>query len=173
MSGSPRCVLIGPPGAGKSTIAALVASELGCELLDTDRMVTEAAGKSVSEIFVEDGESVFRSHEALAVASAVNRTDAVVAVGGGAVMNADSAALIAALSCPVIFLDVSISSAAPRIGFNRDRPLLIGNPRAQWISLMEGRRARYETLATAIVKTDEREPSEIVAEVLALLGEGS
>jgi shikimate kinase len=70
---------------------------------------------------------------------------------------------------PVIFLDVSLSSAAPRIGFNRDRPLLVGNPRAKWQELMNLRRPIYEKLATITVSTDSQTPSQVAQELVTLL----
>lgn len=164
---SPRCILIGPPGAGKSTIGKLLADRWKCSLLDTDQLVVDHVGKTVSEIFVDDGEPAFRAAERLAVAQALQSEDAVVSLGGGAVMDQATADLIASSQAPVVFLDVSISSAAPRIGFNRDRPLLIGNPRAQWMALMEKRRPVYLALARVTVTTDDREPQEIADEVAA------
>jgi shikimate kinase len=71
----------------------------------------------------------------------------------------------------VVFLDVSITGAAPRIGFNRDRPLLLGNPRAQWVRLMDARRPFYEEVASITVHTDGRTPDEVVADIVRLLPE--
>lgn len=159
------CILIGPPGSGKSTVGALVAQMLGADFADTDRLVEERADRSVSEIFIELGEAHFRELEAAAVEVALEGSG-VVALGGGAVMNPATAELVRRLALPVVFLDVSITSAAPRIGFNRDRPLLVGNPRAQWLSLMQTRRATYEDLASYTVSTDERTPQAIAADIV-------
>jgi len=69
----------------------------------------------------------------------------------------------------VVYLEVSISNAAPRVGFNKERPLLLGNPRQQWLALMESRRAIYESLAKLRVSTDNKKPKEVVAEIMDLL----
>lgn len=161
----PACILIGPPGAGKSTVGALLASEIGMEFRDTDRDVAERAGKSIAEIFVEDGEPIFRQFEAAAVKQAISEHLGVLSLGGGAVVNPEVQELVRNSGSPVIFLDVSVSAAAPRIGFNRDRPLLLVNPRAQWLSLMEKRRGIYEELATGTVKTDDAAPADVVAKI--------
>lgn len=163
------CVLIGPPGSGKSTVGRLLAQRLNTDFRDTDSDVAEHAGKSIAEIFVEDGEPIFRQMEAAAVSKALREHAGVLALGGGAVMNEAVAEDLKQSGAPVCFLDVSISAAAPRVGFNRDRPLLIGNPRAQWIALMEKRRARYEDLATFSVLTDEKQPGQVVDEVATQL----
>jgi shikimate kinase len=135
-------------------------------LIDTDALVVATVGKTVSEIFIEDGEPAFREHERRAVQEALTHDDAVVALGGGSVMDPQRAAAITASGAPVIFLDVSIASAAPRIGFNRDRPLLVGNPRAQWMALMEKRRPIYSALATMTVSTEERAPEQVADEIV-------
>jgi shikimate kinase len=88
----------------------------------------------------------------------------VLAVGGGAVLDAGTRDLLAGRS--VVFLDVGIKDAARRIGLNRDRPLLLGNPRAQWIRLMADRRPLYEQLASVTVLTDGRTPDEVADEVV-------
>lgn len=164
---SPRAVIVGPPGAGKSTVAALLAQRLGVPARDTDTDVEQAAGKTVSEIFVDDGEPAFRELERRAVADALATHDGVLALGGGAVMHPLTQAALA--GHPVVFLDVQIADAARRIGFNRDRPLLVGNPRAQWIKLMEVRRPVYTRVATVTVTTDGRTPDEVVDEVIEAL----
>ena len=166
MSG-PHVVLVGPPGAGKSTVARLLARLLDLPYRDTDEDVERRAGIPISEIFVEHGEAYFRALEAEAVATAVAEHDGVLAVGGGAVLDPAVRALLAPLR--VVFLEVGIAAAAPRVGFNRDRPLLLGNPRAQWLRLMEARRPLYEEVASVTVATDDRTPDEVADEVVRRL----
>ncbi len=156
---SPCVVLIGPPGAGKTTVGRLLAANLQLGFRDTDDVVAVIAGKSVSDIFVEDGESRFRELEASAVGAALGEHDGVLALGGGAVLAESTQQALQGHS--VVFLDVDLSSAAKRVGFNRDRPLLLGNPRAQWLALMEKRRPVYERLATVRVETSARTPDEV------------
>ncbi len=170
MSG-PVVVLIGPPGAGKSTVGRLVAEDLGVSFRDTDDDVEATAGRSISDIFVEDGEATFRVLERDAVAAALAGHEGVLAVGGGAVLDESTQSLLAGRR--VVFLDVGIKDAASRVGFNRDRPLLLGNPRAQWVRLMEARRPVYERLATATVPTDGRTPEDVAAEIVALVTEAA
>jgi shikimate kinase len=164
---APRVVLVGPPGSGKSTVAALLAERLGLESRDTDDDVTRTAGQSNSDLFLEHGEEAFRALESKAVRAALAEHEGVLAVGGGAVLDAGVRELLAGQT--VVFLDVSIAAAAPRIGFNRDRPLLLGNVRGQWVQLMEARRPFYDQVATVRVDTDRKTPEEVADEVLRLL----
>jgi shikimate kinase len=162
---APRLVLVGPPGSGKSTVARLVAARLGTRSRDTDADIVASEGRSIGDIFVDDGEARFRALEVRAVALALAEHDGVLAVGGGAVLDEATRALLDEV--PVVFLDVGIADAAKRVGFNRDRPLLLGNPRAQWLRLMEARRPLYEQIATYTVQTDGKSPDDVASDVIA------
>jgi len=168
---SPRFVLIGPPGAGKSTIGAALARRLDTSFSDTDKVIVEKVGKSISDLFVLDGEATFRSIEQIVVADQLHTENGVLALGGGSVLNEQTQReifLSKDTGTKVVFLDVSIAAAAPRIGFNRDRPLLLGNPRAQWLSLMQERRPIYESLANIVINTSEITPEETIDMILSL-----
>jgi shikimate kinase len=164
---APMLVLVGPPGSGKSTVVRLVAKRWATTWRDTDDDIEVGAGTSIGDIFVDHGEAHFRALEVAAVATALQEHDGVLAVGGGAVLDDRTRDLLEPLQ--VVFLDVGIADAAKRVGFNRDRPLLLGNPRAQWIRLMESRRPLYEHVATYTVTTDAKSPGEVADEVVALV----
>ena len=156
-------VLIGPPGAGKSTVGPLLAAELGTGFTDTDAEVEVIAGKPVSDIFVEDGEPAFRELERAAVARALAEADGVVAVGGGAVLDPRTQDRLAGHQ--VVYLETGFAAAAKRVGLAQARPLLIGSPRATLKILLDQRIPVYQRLATITVGTDDREPAEIAAEI--------
>jgi shikimate kinase len=168
MSAAPAAVLVGPPGSGKTTVGVLLAQRLGVTFRDTDADVEHVAGKAVADIFVEDGEPRFRELEREAVTTALAEHDGVLALGGGAVMDPLTQGALegyAAAGGVVVFLDVSLAHAAPRVGFNRSRPLLLGNPRARWAALMEQRRPVYESLATLRVLSDGRTAEDVADEI--------
>ena len=168
----PLVVLVGPPGAGKSSVARELGALLGAGVRDTDADVEATAGKSITDVFVEDGEPAFRAMERAAVLRALTEHDGVLALGGGAVLDADVRAALTAHRAAgglVVFLDVSLTAAAPRVGFNRSRPLLLGNPRARWQALMDARRPVYEAVSGARVATDDLTPGEVAGAVVALL----
>ncbi|MDN5716187.1 MAG: shikimate kinase [Janibacter sp.] len=167
MSGAPFVVVIGPPGVGKSTIARGLAERLDRRLVDTDTLVEEREGRSISDLFVESGEDYFRAAERDAVLDSLGEDGIVLALGGGAPMIPDVTRALAGHT--VLFLDVGIADAARRIGFDKSRPLLSVNPRQSWIKTMEARRPTYESLATHRVDTAGRGADEVVAEALARL----
>ncbi|WP_103502338.1 MULTISPECIES: shikimate kinase [Streptomyces] len=163
----PLVVLVGPPGAGKSTVGALLAERLGVALRDTDADVEATAGMEVSEIFLSEGEDRFRELEAAAVRAAVDGHDGVLALGGGAVMRPATRELLAGL--PVVFLDVALADAVHRVGLDAPRPLLAVNPRKQWRTMMETRRPLYTGVARTVVDTEGRTPEEVARAVLDAL----
>ena len=156
-----KIVLIGPPGAGKSSIGRALAKELLLPFIDSDGEIEKSAGKKIAEIFVDDGESHFRALEVEKVRELLQEFEGVISLGGGAPINSEISQILGAASYPVIFIDVSIAQAATRIGFNKDRPLLLINPRQQWMNLMSERRPIYEKLATDTVSSDSKKPHEV------------
>ncbi|GHC10733.1 shikimate kinase [Streptomyces sp. 2BBP-J2] len=164
---SPRLVLTGPMGVGKSTVGQLLAERLGVGYRDTDDDIVAAEGRAVSDIFVEDGEPAFRALEKEAVRQALASHDGVLALGGGAILDPDTRALLAGER--VVYLSMDVEEAVRRTGLNAARPLLAVNPRKQWRELMEARRHLYEEAATAVVPTDGRTPEEVTEAVLDAL----
>jgi len=156
-----KVVLIGPPGAGKSTIGKALAKEIATEFIDSDSEIERITGKKISDIFVEEGEAVFRKTEVEVVTALLDGFEGVIALGGGAPINTQIQEALTGVEYPVIFIDVSISQAANRIGFNKDRPLLLINPRQQWMNLMSERRPIYEKLASQTVNSDSQKPHEV------------
>lgn len=166
MSG-PQVVLVGPMGVGKSTVGALLAELLGTGYRDTDADIVAAQGREISDIFVDEGEPYFRDLEREAVRAAVAEHEGVLALGGGAVLDASTRALLAPL--PVVYLSMDVEEAVKRTGLNVARPLLAVNPRKQWRELMEARRPLYTEVARAVVATDGRTPEEVARAVLDAL----
>ncbi|MCQ4082779.1 shikimate kinase [Streptomyces sp. RB6PN25] len=166
MSG-PKVILVGPPGAGKSTVGQVLAERLGTGFRDTDADIVAAQGRAISDIFVEDGEEYFRALERAAVAEALRSHPGVLALGGGSVLDTGTREALAGL--PVVFLDVGLKDAVHRVGLDAARPLLAVNPRARWRELMEARRPLYTEVAAAVVLTDGRSPQDVAEEILDVL----
>jgi shikimate kinase len=163
----PRVVLVGPMGAGKSTVGRLLAERWGVAFRDTDDDVEQAEGRTISDIFVEDGEARFRALERAAVARAVTEHAGVLAVGGGAVMAEETRAVLGGQR--VVFLRVGLSDAAARVGLGASRPLLLGNVRGTMKTLLDERTPVYESVAVAVVDTDGRTPDEVADAVVEAL----
>lgn len=159
----PRVVLVGPSGAGKTTVGQILADRLGMPLRDTDQDVEDACAKTVADIFVEDGEPVFRERERQAVVAALAQHPGVLALGGGAVM--DPATRQDLVGHPVVFLTVGLSEAVKRVGLGTARPLLMGNVRGQFKMMLERRAPVYREVASWRVDTDGRSPQDVADEV--------
>ncbi len=166
---APRVILIGPMGSGKTTIGKLIAKRLDIAFRDTDQVVEEETGRTVSDIFLEDGEDAFRLLEKGVLRNELLSDGTVLALGGGAPISMDAQSALRAIASPVVYLDISLATVAPRIGFNRDRPLLLHNPRGQWQTLMEARRPIYESIADTVIDVNKKSETEIVDEILEVL----
>jgi shikimate kinase len=160
---APRVVLVGPMGAGKTTVAGLLGAAWGLPVRDTDADVEAAAGRSVADVFVESGEQAFRDLERDAVATALREHDGVLALGGGAVLDPGTRELLGDQT--VVFLRVGLSDAVSRVGLGVGRPLLLGNVRGRIKTLLDERTPVYEAVATLTVDTDGRTPEDVAREI--------
>lgn len=159
-------VLIGPPGSGKSTVGRFLSKRLDRKFLDTDSLIEEKTQKKIAEIFVDEGEEAFRKLEMIVLEEVLQLRNCIISLGGGAPIKEEAQELIKGSDVFVVFLDISLAAAAPRVGFNRDRPLLLGNPRAQWQSLNEARRPIYQKLASLSIKVDDMNVDQIAQEIV-------
>jgi shikimate kinase len=164
---APVLVLVGSPGAGKSSVGRRVAERLKVPFTDTDALIEAEAGMSVSDIFVSQGEDAFRQLEADAVARALQEGDGVLSLGGGAVMRQETRERLAGRR--VVWLRVSVADAASRVGLNTARPLLLGNVRSTLSSMLDQRNPVYEEVSTDIVETSGRTVREVADEVVKVV----
>lgn len=163
---APVYVVLGPPGAGKTTVGQLLAERLGVPFRDVDEDIVVTAGKPISDIFTSDGEPAFRAMEEQAVADGLKTHDGVLALGGGAILSATTRELLAGHT--VVFLNVGMAEGVKRTGLSSARPLLTGiNPRATFKALLDARLPLYREVATIEVVTDHLEPEQVVDAVLA------
>lgn len=167
----PKVVLVGPMGAGKSTVARRLGEHWGIEVRDTDQDIEKSAGKPVSEIFVDDGEEHFRTLEVTAVADALATHDGVLALGGGAVLA--PATRQALQGHTVVYLEVGLADAVKRVGLGHGRPLLLGNVRSRVAKLLEERAPIYAAVATLTVDTNGRTPDDVAAEIIRRVEENA
>lgn len=169
-TGRPVVVLVGVPGAGKSTVGRALAERLGVTLRDTDADVEDSAGRPISDIFVQSGEPEFRRLESAAVAEALGEHRGVLALGGGAVLDPENRAMLRGHT--VVWLRVGLATAVQRAGLSTPRPLLLGNVRSQLKALMDARAPLYAEVATVVVDTDELPVAGTVDAIVAALGLG-
>ena len=164
---SPTVVLVGAPGSGKSTVGALLSARLDVPFVDVDAMVEARAGKPVAEIFADDGEAAFRLVEQATTLELLGQPG-VLSLGGGAVLSATTRAALHGHQ--VVWLQVSATNAAKRVGLNEARPLLLGNVRGTLIRLLAERTPLYAEVATQTISTDDRDAEEVAQLILADLG---
>ena len=157
-------VIVGAPGSGKSTVGALLAEHLGTTFVDVDAVIEAEAGKSITEIFAEDGESAFRTMEEVTTKRLL-ANPGVLSLGGGAVLSATTRAALR--DQYVVWLQVSVPVAMKRVGMDKARPLLLGNVRGRLVTLLKERIPLYAEVATEVVDTNERTPSEVVASIVS------
>jgi shikimate kinase len=159
----PRVVLVGAPGSGKTTVGALLARAWAVEARDTDADIVAAQGRSVADLFLEEGEERFRTLERTAVADALAGHEGVLALGGGAVLDPGTRSLLDGHR--VVFLRVGLSDAVKRVGLGSGRPLLLGNVRSRIKALLDERTPVYESVASLVVETDGRTPEDVAGEI--------
>ncbi|WP_081736283.1 shikimate kinase [Amycolatopsis orientalis] len=169
---TPRAVIIGPPGSGKSTVGPALAAALGLAFRDSDDDIVARAGKPITDIFAEEGEPAFRALEEEVVATALAEHDGVLSLGGGAPITPGTRERLAGHT--VVFLNVGMAAGVQRAGLSTARPLLAGvNPRATYKALLDARLPVYREVATIEIETDHRTPAEVVEAAVAGLTENS
>lgn len=161
-------VLVGVPGAGKTTVGKLLAKDLGIDFFDSDQVIESRAGKSVSDIFTQDGEPAFRKLEHDVIVELLDSNNVVLALGGGSLGNDETRAKVK--DATTVWLVAGLAQAVDRVGMNRNRPLLLGNVRGQLADLMAAREPFYKEVAAIAVDTSRLIPSEVVTEIVAELG---
>ncbi len=162
---APRIALIGPMGSGKTTIGQALAQDLSLSFRDTDQMIIEQTGREISDIFIEDGEDAFRALEKIILRTALLEDETVLSLGGGACLSVDAQSALRASGSFIVYLKISLAQVSNRVGFNQGRPLLMGNPRAQWQNLMNERAPIYESIATYIAEVDNKSVRELTDEI--------
>lgn len=158
-------MLVGAPGAGKSTVGALLAERLGMAFIDVDAVIEQRAGKPIAEIFAEDGEPAFRELEEATTLELLSHPG-VVSLGGGAVLSERTRSVLR--NRRVVWLRVSAASAISRVGLDTARPLLLGNVRGRLIKLLGERAPLYEEVASARIDTDHTSPSDVVEQIVRI-----
>ena len=166
---SPTVILIGLPGTGKSTTGRRLAKILAVRFADSDAVVEKQAGRSVAQLFAEEGEPAFREREAQAIEGLLTGFDGVLALGGGALGSPRTRAAVGACAVPVVLLEAPVGTLATRVGSAANRPLLRADPQARLNELADERAAAYRAAATFVVDTDRRTPGQVAATIASRL----
>jgi len=161
-------IIIGPPGAGKSTVGPLLAGKLGVPFTDADSVIEETAGKPVSDIFVQDGEAAFRALEQATAARLIGGQPGVLALGGGAPLDPATRQLLAGQR--VIYLETGFRAVVHRSGLDGPHPPMPGNPRGRLKQMLDERHPVYSGLAWRTVATDDRDPEDLAGFLATELG---
>ncbi len=165
---APKVVLVGLPGSGKSTIGRRLAKALGVGVLDSDAVIEEQTGRTIADIFADDGEQEFRRIEETVVREALTTHDGVLSLGGGAVTSPGVCAALAGHT--VVYLEINAVEGARRTGGSTVRPLLAGGDRAEkFRALMAKRIPLYRRVATIRVDTNRRNPGAVVRYIVSRL----
>ena len=165
----PVVVLVGPPGSGKTSVGAALARRTGHPFRDTDADIEATAGRPIPDIFVQDGEPVFRALEREAVATALAGHPGVLALGGGSILDEQTRHRLTGYR--VVFLSVTMPTGVKRTGLASNRPLLVGvNPRATYKAMLDARLPLYREVATIVVPTDELTVDEVATAIIDELG---
>ena len=168
-------VLVGLMGSGKTTVGKRIAQELGYPFVDSDDIVASVAGKSVRELFTQDGEARFRQCESDAIKSVLvgRKSSVVLATGGGAVISSENRSLISEQASNVVWLDASVEDLVVRTKQSAARPLLDGDAAATLQSLSSQRSAWYEEVATVRIDTRGKTVAKVCSAVLEAIREGA
>ncbi len=162
-----KIVLVGPMGAGKSTIGRLLAKQLNLPFKDSDVEIEERCGANIPWIFDVEGEEGFRQRETSVLRSLINEPSLILATGGGIVLSEENRALISQADI-VIYLVADIEHLVKRTEKDKKRPLLqVANPEQKIRELIEQRDALYRQVATRIVMTDSRSPKVLAKQIAA------
>jgi shikimate kinase len=168
---SPRLIFVGAPGSGKTTIGKIVAEKLATEFIDVDHEIEMDEKISISEIFIQKGETFFRDLEKKKIAELLNNFSGVISLGGGAILDEQTRGAIAI--APVVWLSVSAPAASSRVGMGLSRPVLMGNVRSKLVKLLEERTPFYEEVADWRIDTTDKSIEDVVNEVLLQTSEVS
>jgi shikimate kinase len=166
----PRAVLVGLPGVGKTTVGRLLAARLAVPFADSDDLVTDQAGRTVAEIFSQDGEPAFRARESAVITAALRDFDGVLALGGGAVGSSAVQQALADSPAPVLLLTAATEDLLARIGRTEHRPLLVRDPAGALAELRAVRAPLYQAVATATIDTTGSSIETVASRLLATLG---